>query len=87
MALIPRILPVAQRPIVDVPHTAEGLVQVFHLIRRRVEAVTIGAIGHSQIIHSVVNLIKQQLIRKATVLAGGPLSLPGMNAGVSRGES
>lgn len=87
MTLIPRILPIAQGTIVDIPHTAERLVQVVHLLRRRIKAVAVGAIGHSQIIHSVVNLIKQQLSRKAAALADGPLSLPAVNGGVSRGKS
>ena len=87
MPLIPRILPKTQGAIIDIPHTAKRLIQVYHLIGRRIKAVTIGAIGHSQIIHFVVNLIKQQVRRKSAALADGPLSLPGINAGVSRGKS
>ena len=87
MPLIPRILPKTQGAIVDIPHTAKRLIQVHHLIGRRVEAVTIGAVRHSHIIHSVVNLIKQQVSRKTAALADGPLSLPSLKAGVSRGEA
>ncbi len=87
MTLIPRILPIAQGTVVDIPHTAKRLIQVYHLVGRRVEAVTVGAARHSQIILYFVGLAKQQLNQTDAVLADGPLSLPGMNAGVSRGKS
>ena len=87
MSLIPRILPVTQRPVVDIPDTTEGLVQVLGLFRCRIKAVTIGAIGHLQIVYPFMMLIKQQLNQKTAVLADGPHSLPGINAGVSRGKS
>ena len=85
MPLIPRILPKTQGAIIDIPHTAKRLIQVYNLIGRRIKAVTIGAVRHSQIIHSVVNLVKQQVSQKTAVLADGTLYLPGLNAGVSRG--
>ena len=88
MPFIPRILPVAQGAIVDVPHTAEGLIQVHPLIGRRVAAVAIGTVRHLQMIrHHFVKFANQLLNRKAAAFAGGPLFLPGLNAGVSRGEA
>ena len=88
MPLIPRILPIAQGTIVDIPHTAERLVQVHHLIRRRVEAVAIGTVRHLQILYCAVKAVKGWVIaRKEVALAGDPLSLPGLKAEVSRGKS
>jgi hypothetical protein len=87
LALVPRILPIAQGAIVDIPHAAERPIQVHDLIRRRVEAVSIGAKRHLQILVCAVNTVKWRLnATKEAVLADGPLSLPGLNAGVSRGE-
>jgi len=57
LTLIPRILPIAQGTIVDIPHTAKRLIQVFLLIRSRVEAVAIGAVGHLQILSYAVNAV------------------------------
>lgn len=87
MTLVPRILLIAQGTVVDIPHTAECLVQVVDLFRRRVTAVAIGAIGHLQMIHPPVNSIYQQLSPKEVALAGDPLSLSATNGGVSRGEA
>ncbi len=70
-----------------IPHTAERLVQVHDLLRRRVKAVAIGTIGHSQIKFLFVMLVKQQLKKKEAVLTDGPLSLLGLKAGVSREKS
>ena len=96
MTLKPRILPITQGTIVDIPHTAERLVQVNHLIRRWIEAVAIGTVGHLQNIQKPVIFIKSRWIdHQGTALQqsprGGlprrPLSLPGLKAGVSRGKS
>ena len=88
MTLKPRILPIAQGTIVDIPHTTKRLTQVFLLLRRGVEAVTIGAIGHLQIISCAVNAVNRRLNAiKEAVLADRTLPLPGMNAGVSRGKA
>jgi len=78
LTLKPRILPITQRTIIDIPDTTKRLVQVFLLIWRWEKSVTIGSIDHLQNIDNSVNLVKQQLSQKEAVLADGPLSLPGM---------
>ena len=65
MTLVPRILPITQGTIVDIPHTAERAVQVLDLLRCRVAAVAVGAVGHLQIVHDL----------KEAMLADGALSL------------